>query len=48
MTMFEFMTNAFYMLAGVACVAITVLILYCVAAAIARGFKGGNKNGKTR
>lgn len=46
MTMFEFMSNAFYLLAGVACIAIALIIVYAVSVAIYRGIKGGDSNGK--
>lgn len=46
MTMFAFMANAFYLLAGVACLAVAVVIIYAVAVGIYRGISGGRGNGK--
>lgn len=46
MTMFDFMANAFYMLCGVLCVAVSVLVLYCVIISILRTIGKGNKNGR--
>lgn len=47
MTMFEFMQNAFFLLCGIACIAVAVLIVYCVIVAIFRTCGGGKKRGKT-
>lgn len=44
--MFEFMANAFYLLAGVACLAAAVIIIYAVAVGLYRGINGGRGNGK--
>lgn len=44
MTMFEFMTNAFYLLCGVACIAVAFLIIYVALIVIIRGFKTSRKN----
>ena len=46
MTMYQFMVNAFYMLCGIACIAVAVLIVYCVIVAVIRTCKGGNKSGR--
>ena len=46
MTMFEFMQNAFFLLCGIICIAVAVLVIYCVIAAIFRtcGKRGTKKN----
>lgn len=36
MTMFEFMLNALYLLAGVVCIVIVVLIVYCACVTVYR------------
>lgn len=46
--MFEFMVNAFYLLAGVTCVVLALVVIYAVAVAIYRGFNGGGTNGKRK
>lgn len=46
MTMFEFMVNAFYMLCGVACVAISVVIVYAVVIGIFKTLRRGGGNGR--
>lgn len=46
MTMFEFMVNALYLLAGVVCVAMALLVIYAVAVTVYRGISGGRKDGK--
>lgn len=48
MTMFEFMVNAFYLLAGVACIAIALVIVYAVSVAIYRAISGGKSNGRNK
>lgn len=47
-TMFEFMENAFYLLVGVACLAVAVVIIYTVAVCIYKGLSGGGGNGKRK
>lgn len=39
------MANAFYILAGVVCLAAVAVVVYAVAAGIYRGIKGGSNNG---
>lgn len=46
MTMFEFMVNAFYLLAGVTYAVLALVVIYAVAVAIYRGIGGGRKDGK--
>jgi hypothetical protein len=50
--MFEFMQNAFFLLCGIACIAVAVLIVYCVIVAIIRTCridrKRGNGNGRNQ
>lgn len=48
MTMFEFMANAFYMLCGVVCVALAVLIVFSVVNAILKERGKGKKNGRNQ
>lgn len=38
MTMFEFMQNAFFLLCGIACIAVAVLIVYCVSLSCKSGY----------
>ena len=46
MTMFEFMQNAFFLLCGIICIAVAVLVIYCVIGEIFRtcGKRGTKKN----
>lgn len=46
MTMFEFMTNAFYLLCGVACIAVAFLIIYIAFMVIFRGIKSSKRAGR--
>lgn len=48
MTMYQFMVNAFYMLCGVACVAASVLIVFCVLNGVFNVLRkgGGRNNGR--
>lgn len=44
MTAFEFMVNAFFMLAGIVCVALAAVVIYAVSIGIYRGIKKGARN----
>ena len=46
--MFDFMVNAFYLLAGVTCVTLALILIYAVAVGIYRGINGGRGNGKRK
>lgn len=46
MTMFDFMTNAFYMLCGVVCVGASVLIVYGVVNGIVKAIGKEGRNGR--
>lgn len=46
MTMFEFMQNAFYLLCGIACIAIAFLIIYVSLNVVVRGIKGSKSRGR--
>ena len=48
MTMFQFMQNAFFLLCGVACVAVAFLIIYVTLITIFRTFKGEKRNGRNK
>lgn len=45
MTMFEFMQNAFYLLCGIACIAVAFLIIYVSMNVVVRAAKG-SKSGR--
>lgn len=46
MTMFEFMQNAFYLLCGIACIAVAFLIIYIALNVVIHGFKGRKYGGR--
>ena len=46
MTTFEFMTNAFYIMAGVVCAAVALMVVIGVIAGIRRSFTRQSKKGK--
>lgn len=46
MTAFNFMATAFYLLVGVVCLALAVVVVYAVASSIYKGMKGGGRNGR--
>ena len=48
MTMFEFMANAFYMLCGVVCIALAVLIVFSVVNGIIKERGKGKRNGRNQ
>lgn len=45
MTMFDFMANAFYMLCGILCVAVSVLVVFGVVNAIVKAIGRDKRNG---
>jgi len=45
MTMFDFMANAFYMLCGILCVAISVLVVFGVVNGIVKAIGRDKRNG---
>ena len=46
MTAFQFMSAAFFLLVGVACLSLAAVIVYSVAVGIYRGLKRGGHNGR--
>lgn len=45
MTMFEFMQNAFFLLCGIACIAVAFIIIYIALNVVIRGINGGKPRG---